>query len=349
MPTMAHSTLADPARVDPGAQIRGAGDKTPAGRCEVGAGWNAVNAAALLAAGLAPRSLRRVLAAFEGLDAYLAAGDSDLAAVGVSRVAPAAWKTPADGFVVMMGRPAYPALWASCPTAPPVLVGLGDVAALDPAGSVAVVGARAMTAMGQAAARAAVAGAARCDAVVVSGMAAGVDTAAHDAALEEELMTVGVAGASLDALDHDTSAVAERILAGGGAVVSHLMAPGTRRTAPHLHARNHVIAHLAGVVVPCEGRLRSGTASAVRAAVAAGDTLVVPFPRRGHRNAPNVELLMALCHPSPALAQLGINGDLAAAVAGRRPLADAVADDREGLAVLVDAAVRFRAAGGFRV
>jgi hypothetical protein len=176
-------------------------------------------------------------------------------------------------------------------------------------------------------------------------MAAGVDAAAHTAALGAGLVTVGVAGSSLDALDRRTQQVAGDIIAAGGAVVSHLVGPQAPMSARHLHTRNHVIAHLAGVMVPCEGRIASGTASAVRAALAARSTLVVPYPRAPFRDAANVELLVELCDPLPALQRLGITGALAERVRRRRPLADAVAEDRESLAVLVDAAVRVRAAG----
>lgn len=307
--------------------------------------WNPSHGAALLAAGMAPRALRAAVMAFTSLDDYLGAPNDRLQAAGVPRIAPAEWRCPPEAFVVLVGHPGYPTWLAARPSPPPVLVGVGDASALVNDRGVAVVGSRSMTAMGRAAVDAAIEGATRCAATVVSGMAAGVDAAAHTAALGAGLVTVGVAGSSLDALDRRTQQVAGDIIAAGGAVVSHLVGPQAPMSARHLHTRNHVIAHLAGVMVPCEGRIASGTASAVRAALAARSTLVVPYPRAPFRDAANVELLVELCDPLPALQRLGITGALAERVRRRRPLADAVAEDRESLAVLVDAAVRVRAAG----
>ena len=146
--------------------------------------------------------------------------------------------------------------------APATLHGVGClelVAGLEPERAVTIVGSRRSGSYGLGVARELAFGAASAGLVVVSGMALGCDSAAHEGALEAGGATVAVLGGGADVPSPPSKrGLYRRILASGGAVVSE-QPPGTRPFKVSFPARNRIMAALGGVTVVVEGAIRSGT------------------------------------------------------------------------------------------
>jgi DNA processing protein len=179
------------------------------------------------------------------------------------------------GRFVMLGDADYPPLLALLDDAPPVLGVLGDPAALSlPA--VALVGGRNASANGQRMAETLASGLAEDGLIVVSGLARGVDAAAHRGALgaagRAGSRTVAAVAGGLDIPYPPENAALQRHIADGGAVVAE--APlGTEPQARHFPRRNRVIAGLSLGVVVVEAALRSGSLITARLANEAGREL----------------------------------------------------------------------------
>jgi DNA processing protein len=124
--------------------------------------------------------------------------------------------------------------------------------------AVAIVGARSCSAYGAHVARSFSAGVAAAGAVVVSGLARGVDAEAHRGALDAAGATVAVLGCGID---RDYPAVhaqlARRIVDGGGLIVSEYAA-GTEPAPWRFPQRNRIIAGLCAATVVVEAREKSG-------------------------------------------------------------------------------------------
>jgi DNA processing protein len=142
---------------------------------------------------------------------------------------------------------------------------------------VAIVGARRPTPYGEAVAERLATDLARAGVVVVSGLASGVDAAAHEGALLGEGCTVAVMGTGVDVIYPAANAgLAERIVAAGGALVSQFPnGAGPQRN--HFPRRNWTIAALCEAVVVVEAALGSGALITADAALAQDRTvLAVP-------------------------------------------------------------------------
>jgi len=161
---------------------------------------------------------------------------------------------------------------------PPFMInGLGDPAALRPTHAVAVVGTRTPTVAGRTLAARIATRLAECGAVVVSGLAIGIDGAAHAAALARGGITVGVIGGGHN---HPGPRAHERlraeVAARGGAVISeyHPAVPAKLGTFPR---RNRIIAALGDATIVVEAPARSGALiTADRAAQLGRPVLVAP-------------------------------------------------------------------------
>lgn len=152
--------------------------------------------------------------------------------------------------------------------APPLLFVRGDGTLLSTP-SVAVIGTRQPSERGLRAARA-ISGRLVADGfTVISGLASGIDTAAHEATLAAGGRTVAVIGTGLDHVYPRSNAALQARIAQEGCVISQFWpdAPPTRRSFP---MRNGVMAALAGASVIVEAGERSGTRIAARFSLAAG-------------------------------------------------------------------------------
>ncbi|RBF18692.1 DNA-processing protein DprA, partial [Xanthomonas oryzae] len=154
--------------------------------------------------------------------------------------------------------PDYPALLRHIANPPMALFVDGDPNALWHPG-VAVVGSRSATAGGRDHTRAFASSLASAGLSIVSGMAAGVDAIAHEAALaQRDCITVAVVGTGTDvAYPERHQGLRDRIAESGGAVVSEYL-PGTAPVAAHFPARNRIIAGLALGTLVVEAAMRSG-------------------------------------------------------------------------------------------
>jgi DNA processing protein len=181
--------------------------------------------------------------------------------------------------VLVIDDPAYPRRLRAIDVPPPVLFVRGSLAALDAERAVAVVGTRRPTDSGRRTA-AAVAGAlARAGAVVVSGLAVGIDGAAHAASMAEGGRTVAVLGGGHERLyPRSHVALAAAIVDTDGAVVSELP-PGAEPTRWQFPRRNRIISGLSEATVVVEAAPGSGALVTATWALDQGrECFLVPGP-----------------------------------------------------------------------
>jgi len=175
--------------------------------------------------------------------------------------------------LLLRGEPEYPPLLALLPDAPPVLWALGDTALLSRP-MVALVGARSASSLGLRMTRALTEGLGQAGFVVVSGLARGIDTAAHKAALPNGTIAVMAGG-----VDHiyppENDALAREIATKGLRLSEHPI--GLEPQARHFPARNRIVSGLCHGVVVVEAAERSGSLITARNAADQGrEVLAVP-------------------------------------------------------------------------
>lgn len=183
---------------------------------------------------------------------------------------------------VPLGHPDYPPLLARVADAPAVLWVRGAAPALAlPA--VAVVGARAASPEGLRTARLLGEGLAAAGVLVVSGLARGVDAAAHEGALALG-RTAAVLGCGVDVVYPAEHADLASRVAATGAVVAEFP-PGTAPRPHHFPLRNRIISGLALATVVVEAAERSGALITARSALDQGrEVMAMPGAVAGGRN-----------------------------------------------------------------
>ncbi len=181
--------------------------------------------------------------------------------------------------IVTLDDPGYPARLRAIDLPPPVLLVAGDVDALSAARTVAIVGTRRPTERGRLVAARIAAAIVRCGAVVVSGLAVGIDGAAHAAVTAEDRPTVAVLGSGHEQLyPRAHRRLAADVVATGGAVVSEQF-PDARPTAGTFPQRNRLIAGLADATIVVEAGVRSGALITADWALGQGrECFLVPGP-----------------------------------------------------------------------
>ena len=172
----------------------------------------------------------------------------------------------------------YPDVLKHIPDPPLVLYFRGDKTALN-ASAVAIVGARRATRVGQDLARRIGTQLTKAGLVVVSGLAHGIDAAAHLGVLDVSGKTISVLGGGLaEIYPKDHSRLADRIVDQGGVLVSEY-APLHPPLAHQFPERNRIISGLSQGVLVVEAGLRSGSLITARLALEQGrDVFVVPGP-----------------------------------------------------------------------
>ncbi len=170
-----------------------------------------------------------------------------------------------DQRIVTSVEDRYPARLRHLCDPPPVLYYRGKLASLQER-VVAIVGSRAATPYGRSIARTMAAEFAAFSATVISGLARGIDAAAHRAANEANVPTVAVIGSGLLALyPNYHSLLASEIVAKGGAVISEFP-PKMAARQHHFPMRNRLVAALADATVVVEAGARSGALITARLA-----------------------------------------------------------------------------------
>jgi len=169
----------------------------------------------------------------------------------------------------------YPPKLKEVPDSPPVLWLKGNL--VPRAARVAVVGTRRATSYGRRVVKDLCRHLVLGHIEVVSGLATGIDGAAHEETVRLGGRTLAVLACGLDvSLGSDRDALKERILAAGGAVLSEY-APGTRPCGQQFPARNRIISGLSDAVVVVEAPSRSGALITAGFALEQGrDVLAVP-------------------------------------------------------------------------
>jgi len=177
----------------------------------------------------------------------------------------ARWRATSGGALLSYYDAAYPQLLRHIARPPAALFVRGDPEWLQrPA--VAIVGARAASAGARAWARDVAADLARCGVVVVSGMARGIDAAAHAGALQAGGATVAVLGCGPDRCYPSEHADLSREIVAHGCVASEFP-PGTPPLAWHFPMRNRILAGLVSGVVVVQAEPRSGALITARQAL----------------------------------------------------------------------------------
>ena len=250
--------------------------------------WVALN----MAAGIGPVRFQRLLDICGGARGAWEASDLDLAAAGLERrtadsLRRLRQRTSPEAVarrLAQLGIRAltllddeYPSNLRQIADAPPVLFVRGRLLAEDSL-AVALVGTRRATAYGRAVTERLARDLAAAGVTVVSGLAKGVDTAAHVAALEAGGRTLAVLGNGLDQVyPPENGALARRIAEDGrGALVSEF-APGVPPDAVNFPRRNRIISGLSRGTVIVEAGDRSGALITADFALEQGrDVLAVP-------------------------------------------------------------------------
>jgi DNA processing protein len=219
--------------------------------------------------------------------------------------------------VLLAGGPAYPERLADDPQAPAVLFCLGDPARLGTAPTAAIVGTRAPTRYGIGVAAQFGADLAAAGVSVVSGLALGIDAAAHEGACGAGAPPIAVVAGGLD---HPYPRRHERLwerVASSGVIVSESPA-GAPTEKWRFPVRNRLLAALSDVVVVVESRHQGGSRHTVDAAIARGISVgAVPGSIRSTTSEGTNALLadgaFPVCSTADILVALALSG---ASVAG---------------------------------
>ncbi len=197
--------------------------------------------------------------------------------------------------------PDYPPLLASSPDRPAILYVRGNVSALS-AKSLAVIGTRTPTAHGKLTAERITSHFAEDGWTIVSGLALGCDAAAHEAALRVGTPTVAVMAHGLQTITPtQNKALAERILASGGALVSEF-AFGQEPLPGLYAARDKTQAGLSQGVILIQSDIEGGSLHASRAALRYNRWLAVAYPTERDRthNEPKIAANLLIADGSAA-------------------------------------------------
>jgi len=239
--------------------------------------------------------------------------------------AEARWQAHVDaGLTVLVhGRADYPAALVDDDDPPPIVFVRGDPDALT-GPRVAIVGTRRASRYGIDVARALGADLARAGVVVVSGLALGIDGAAHSGVLEAEgAPPVAVVGSGLDRVYPRANRALWSQVAERGAVLAEYPL-GVPAAAWQFPARNRIIAALSDVVVVVESQITGGAlGTAVEAARRGRTVFAVPGPVTAPSSAGTNQLLHDGCPPArdatDVLVALGMSETSVRADAERRP------------------------------
>jgi DNA processing protein len=240
--------------------------------------------------GIGPARLRRLLARFGTLEAAWKAEEMELVMSGLDQksleaLGAARRAIDPDAELEALARsgigaltwvdPDYPRLLRQIADPPPALYVKGDLREAD-AWAVAIVGTRRASVYGREVAEMLASDFARSQVTVVSGLARGIDAAAHQAALSAGGRTVAVLGSGVDVVYPAEHRQLAHAIAAQGALVSDYP-PGTQPEAVNFPPRNRIISGLSLGTVVVEADERSGALITVDFALDQGrDVFAVP-------------------------------------------------------------------------
>ena len=179
--------------------------------------------------------------------------------------------------VIVLSEPEYPASLRDLNDPPPVLFARGDLAAVA-APVAAIVGTRRATPYGERVTRDLAAALARAGVSVISGLARGIDGAAHRAALDAGGRTAAVLGTGVDIVYPSQHRALQARIGAEGLLLSEEL-PGDRASAGSFPKRNRILAALAQVTIVVEAPRQSGPLITAGHALELGRTVAaVPGP-----------------------------------------------------------------------
>lgn len=185
------------------------------------------------------------------------------------------WAAQEGNHLVLFGDPEYPPTLKHIADPPLLLYVKGKLSLLQREG-VAVVGARNSTLQGKSNARRFARVLSEAGMPVVSGLALGIDAAAHEGGMEGAGGTVAVIGTGIDRIYPRRNAALARRIAEEGCLVSEFVL-GTAARAEHFPIRNRIIAGMTRATLVIEAAARSGSLITAHAAMDAGrEVLVLP-------------------------------------------------------------------------
>ncbi|HUE78035.1 MAG TPA: DNA-processing protein DprA [Sphingomicrobium sp.] len=232
--------------------------------------------------GIGPITFRQLIARFGNPAAALAAVP-ELARRGGGRAPSLFSRTDAEREIegveklgaryLVLGQGLYPRLLAELDAAPPLLIAKGQLGLLERT-AVAIVGARNASAAACRFARGLAHDLGQAGAVVVSGLARGIDASAHDGAMDSG--TIGCAAGGIDIFYPPENEARQRKMWEVGLVVSERRA-GLEPRAKDFPRRNRIIAGISLGTVVVEAAPRSGSLITARLAAEAGrEVMAVP-------------------------------------------------------------------------
>lgn len=183
---------------------------------------------------------------------------------------------PAD----IPGALAYPARLSECWDAPPILFSTAALDRRTPA--VAIIGSRSASADVVHATHDLAADLAATGITIVSGLALGVDAAAHEGALAVEGITFAVLGTGITRIYPEQNTDLARRIRRTGVLVSQF-APFAPRTRTSFLLRNHVIAGLSDISIIMSGESRSGSRHEIQQAIGYGRPVLMWAPALEHQ------------------------------------------------------------------
>jgi DNA processing protein len=243
--------------------------------------------------GVGPRTLTALIEAFGSAGDVLSAAEAELASVpGVGKRlvhtirtadhhvdtgAIVRWCRENGCRLVCRGTPAYPQLLNDLHDAPPIFFARGEITAADGL-AVAIVGTRHATTYGSRQADRIAYGLAKAGVTVISGMARGIDAAAHEGALSGGGRTVAVLGGGLGEIYPAEHVGLADAIAADGAVISEYP-PYAKPRGGMFPQRNRIIAALSLATLVIEAPDRSGALITARQAGELGrEVLALPGP-----------------------------------------------------------------------
>ena len=232
--------------------------------------------------GIGPVTFRQLIARFGSPSAALAAVP-DLARRGGGKAPALRTRDDAQREIakvekfgarfLALGQGLYPPLLAELEDAPPLLIARGDLKLLDRQ-SISIVGARNASAAACRFARGLAHELGHEGLAVVSGLARGIDSSAHDGALDTG--TIGVIAGGIDVFYPPENEARQKSLYESGLVLAE-MPLGTEPRARHFPYRNRIIAGMSSGTVVVEAAPRSGSLITARLAAEAGrEVMAVP-------------------------------------------------------------------------
>ena len=241
--------------------------------------------------GLGRESARRLLAAFGSVEAVVEAPATALrelvgkavasalsiVPIGLTATVDAAlvWQRDGDDgetpcrAIIPLGDPRYPKQLLDTADPPLMLYAQGTINLLQSDKAIAIVGSRNPTPQGEQTARDFARGLGEAGWIIVSGLALGVDAAAHEGALVSGQGTVAVVGTGLDRVYPKSHLELAHRISRAGLMLSEFPL-GTPPLAAHFPLRNRVIAGLTRGTLVVEAALKSGSLITARLATEAG-------------------------------------------------------------------------------